>query len=60
MPEKTKISTRPEKGCAHKYDSHLYEGSHVHRYTSYLYDLQSNWAYVGTNRKPGTKLRVQK
>ena len=27
--------------------------SHVHRYHSYLLDLQNNWAYIGTNRLPG-------
>ena len=28
------------------------ESVHVHRYTSYLKDLQKTWAYVETDKKP--------
>ena len=31
------------------------ENPHVQRFTSYIEDLKTNWAYVGTNRKPGFK-----
>ena len=28
------------------------ESAHVHRYTSYLKDLEKTWAYVETDKKP--------
>lgn len=36
------------------------ESPYVHRYARYLEDLKKNWAYIGTNRKPGKKKRNKK
>ena len=36
------------------------ESAYVHRYTGYIADLKNNWAYIGTNRKPGRKKKKRK
>jgi hypothetical protein len=31
------------------------ENPHVHRFTSYIKTLETNWAYVNTKKTPGFK-----
>ena len=48
----TRTSQKNTPNKVEKSQKVVKESPYVHRYTSYLKDLESNWAYYETNKKP--------